>query len=272
MVLMQYHYQIPYHFFNLHTNSVYELIGYIVLYGLAFVVPLTIQQLFYPSKDAYINTKAIIYISIFILLFSFRSYFYQYREWVDGIDFQNINYRNAIADNIFQGLALLIPILFIYYISSSNTLFYGLLKKPDSLKPYYIMLLIMLPIVYLASTQVDFQAQYPKYHTTAKLSTINYFQILVFELVYLFDFIMVELFFRGFIILSLKPLGKQMILPMVCMYVSIHLWKPAGETISSFFGGLLLGILVFETESIWGGIIAHCGIALLMELFGSMYI
>ena len=61
-------------------------------------------------------------------------------------------------------------------------------------------------------------------------------------------------------------------MPMVCMYVSIHLWKPAGETISSFFGGLLLGILVYETESIWGGIIAHCGIALLMELFGSIYI
>ena len=273
MVLMQYHYHFPYRFFNTYSNTYQEFIGYILLYGTSFIFPLLIQQLFYPVIGSKLNIKAIFYIITIIILFSFRSYFYEYRNWLSIEFFENTSYRNAFADNLFQGLVLFIPILFIYYITKSKTSHYGLFKKPISLKPYWVMLVIMAPVVYIASTQTDFQAQYPKYYSTAKLGSKEYQEIFLFELIYLFDFIVIELFFRGFVILSLKPiLGKQAIMPMVCMYVSIHLWKPAGETISSFFGGLLLGILVYKTESIWGGIIAHCGIALLMELFGSIYI
>jgi hypothetical protein len=38
------------------------------------------------------------------------------------------------------------------------------------------------------------------------------------------------------------------------------------ETIGSFFGGFILGTIALHTKSIWGGIIIHVGIALLMEL------
>jgi len=41
-----------------------------------------------------------------------------------------------------------------------------------------------------------------------------------------------------------------------------------GEAISSFAGGLLLGIISYHTKSIWGGFIIHLGIAGLMELAG----
>ena len=40
------------------------------------------------------------------------------------------------------------------------------------------------------------------------------------------------------------------------------------EAISSFWGGLLLGIIAFNTGSIWGGLIVHLGIAWLMEAVG----
>jgi membrane protease YdiL (CAAX protease family) len=54
---------------------------------------------------------------------------------------------------------------------------------------------------------------------------------------------------------------------MVGLYVALHFGKPAGETIGSFFGGYILGVLAYKSKNIWGGIIAHMGIAWLMELF-----
>jgi hypothetical protein len=41
-----------------------------------------------------------------------------------------------------------------------------------------------------------------------------------------------------------------------------------GEAISSFFGGLLLGIISYNTKSIQGGFILHVGIAAMMEIAG----
>ena len=66
----------------------------------------------------------------------------------------------------------------------------------------------------------------------------------------------------------MKWVGKDAILPMAVFYCTIHFGKPIGECISSFFGGLLLGIITFNTRSIIGGLIVHLGIAWLMELGG----
>ncbi len=75
-------------------------------------------------------------------------------------------------------------------------------------------------------------------------------------------FFTIELFFRGFIILAfIKYGGKNVILPMAVFYCTIHFGKPVAECISSYFGGLILGAIVYNTKSIWGGLIIHLGIA-----------
>lgn len=92
---------------------------------------------------------------------------------------------------------------------------------------------------------------------------------LAFELSYGFDFVSIEFFFRGFLILGLLQIcGKHCIIPVACFYCSIHFGKPMGEAISSFFGGILLGIVSYNTRSIWGGLLVHLGIAWLMEIGG----
>ena len=134
------------------------------------------------------------------------------------------------------------------------------------------MLLFMIPLVGAASLQTDFQQAYPKLNLVLDPETgnqLNWWHKLVFELSYGSDFIGIELFFRGFLVLSfLKWAGKDAILPMACFYCIIHFGKPLGECISSYFGGLLLGIVVANTRSIWGGLVVHLGIAWLMELAG----
>ena len=134
------------------------------------------------------------------------------------------------------------------------------------------MLLMMLPVIALASVQADFLEVYPKLKSVTGIyneDTITWWHKLLFELSYGSDFITIELFFRGFLILAfIKWAGKDAILPMACFYCTIHFGKPLGECISSYFGGIILGVIVYHTRSIYGGLIVHLGIAWLMELGG----
>ena len=149
--------------------------------------------------------------------------------------------------------------------------FYGFNTKNLEVKPYLIMLLIMVPLVALASTQKDFLSMYPK------LNNVQFFldqkngglYKLLYELSYGSDFFSIELFFRGFLILAFaKWAGKETILPMALFYCTIHFGKPLGECISSYFGGIILGVITYYTQSIFDGLMVHLGIAWLMELGG----
>ena len=164
-------------------------------------------------------------------------------------------------------------ILFIIWkIFYSNESFFGLTVKDFNWKPYLLMLLIMVPLIAAASTQRDFLSMYPRlrdvdpvlYHIKNR-----WLYHLLHELSYGSDFISVELFFRGFLVLAfIKVVGKDAILPMACFYCTIHFGKPLGECISSYFGGMILGVVVYNTRSIIGGLMVHLGIAWLMELGG----
>lgn len=126
----------------------------------------------------------------------------------------------------------------------------------------------MIPLLTAAAAQKDFQSVYPKAKFLQDIPAKKW-QYVVYELCYGFDFVSIEFFFRGFLILALaKICGTHCIIPVACFYCSIHLGKPMGEAISSFWGGLLLGIISYNTGSIWGGLIVHLGIAWLMEAAG----
>ena len=169
-------------------------------------------------------------------------------------------------------LLLIVTLLLIvvWKMFDQNIPLYGTGTKGMNWKPYWIMLLIMLPLVAAASTQPDFLAMYPKLNSITRHSSgVEWWQKLLFELSYGSDFIGIELFFRGFLVIAfMKWAGKDALLPMACFYCTIHFGKPLGECISSFFGGLILGIVVSNTRSIWGGLMVHLGIAWLMELGG----
>jgi membrane protease YdiL (CAAX protease family) len=61
-------------------------------------------------------------------------------------------------------------------------------------------------------------------------------------------------------------IGREAILPMALLYVVIHFGKPLTETISSFFGGYILGVFAYKYKNIMGGIIIHIALAWMMEL------
>lgn len=178
-------------------------------------------------------------------------------------------YRCIIV--LCRDLAIFLPILiYWFWMDKAKMPLYGFTLKKYDAKPYLILLLLMIPLVLTASFQGDFMNQYPKGFSLEPLNIENsgdrpYF--FIYELFYGFDFVFIEFFFRGFLLLAFyRHFGWSCLMPMACFYVSIHFGKPLGETISSFFGGSILGILAIRTGSIAGGIIVHLGVAWLMEI------
>jgi hypothetical protein len=157
------------------------------------------------------------------------------------------------------------------FVAPTDT-WYGLRPKKMNWKPYFIMVLIMVPLITAASTQPDFLSSYPRLNDVLPLpddARPAWWYKVLFELCYGSDFFTIELFFRGFLIIGFaRWAGKDAILPMACFYCTIHFGKPLGECISSYFGGMLLGIVSYHTRSIYGGLIVHLGIAWLMDLGG----
>lgn len=180
------------------------------------------------------------------------------------------SYWNQILYWPVRVILLTAILFFIWKLFDPQQPFYGLTSKNLNWKPYIIMLLIMLPLIAAASTQHDFLLMYPKLQSSLPLShDLTWVHKLLFELSYGTDFFSIEIFFRGFLILAfIKWVGKDAILPMACFYCTIHFGKPLGECISSYFGGIILGIVVSNTRSIWGGLMVHLGIAWLMEIGG----
>jgi hypothetical protein len=161
----------------------------------------------------------------------------------------------------------------VHHLFDRSPSFYGVTLKNFTAKPYLVMLLIMVPLIAIAATQNDFQRMYPRMQTIEYLMQPGKgFQKLLYELSYGSDFFSIELFFRGFLVLAFaKWVGKEAILPMAIFYCTIHFGKPLGECISSFFGGIILGVVSHRTGSILGGFLVHVGIAWLMELGGYVY-
>jgi CAAX prenyl protease-like protein len=164
---------------------------------------------------------------------------------------------------------LLIPFIFKLIIDKEDKTFYGFTLKNFDWKPYFYMLLIMLPLIFWASFKPSFLRMYPIYKpgTAESMDYISYWiSIPVFEFFYALRFIAVESFFRGFLVIGLARLvGTRAIMPMVVTYALWHFGKPGAETLGSIFGGFILGIIAYRSKTVFGGVLIHMGVALLME-------
>ena len=210
----------------------------------------------------------------FLLLFLIAPAIFSWKMVFDiDFHFSHDKMQNAYWNQViywpFKLIIISILLFFIWKRTKEKQSFYGTGIKNFSFKPYIIMLLIMVPLVAVASTQQDFLSMYPKLKSISFLNENNGWYKLLYELSYGSDFVSIELFFRGFLILAFaKWFGKDAILAMACFYCTIHFGKPLGECISSYFGGLILGIVIYHTRTIFGGLMVHLGIAWMMELGG----
>lgn len=168
----------------------------------------------------------------------------------------------------FALLFFLIPLLFNFFCpinSEDNSVGLGLPKGEGVLKDYLPLVLIMLPILWFACGRPSFYQFYPLY----KPESLK--MLLVYELIYLTQFVSVEFFFRGFGVFRLERLAPGYgVLLMVIPYSFVHIHKPFGEAVGSIIAGIILGRLALKSNSIWPGVLVHACIALSADLF-SLY-
>ncbi len=130
---------------------------------------------------------------------------------------------------------------------------------------YLLMLGIMFPLVYFASTTTSFQARYPFYTPdTAEPLWPNFW---LWQMTYLIQFFSLEFFFRGFMVHGLKKFtGFYSILIMTVPYCMIHFGKPMGETFAAIFAGIALGTMSLKSRSIALGVVLHYSVAITMDM------
>lgn len=174
----------------------------------------------------------------------------------------------------FFTIVLSLVVVKLIFDRKSNEGLYGLNASGVGIKSYLVMLLIMMPIIFIATYLPGFLEYYPTLKRSGAESFAishnlpHWLSIAIYEVAYLCDFLNTELFFRGFLVIGLsRMIGKNAVLPMAATYAVLHFGKPVGETISSVFGGYILGIIALYSRNIWGGVFIHGGIALLMEIF-----
>lgn len=243
---------------------------YLLLFGIPYWIHFTNSRNFIPLTASFVW----LFISaplLFALKMSHRNFagiflstnnypWYEYGKWI-------LNWP-------LNSLLLLLLVVFIWKWAQIEGPVAGLSTKKFSLKPYLILLGCMIPLIAFAGTQADFLHTYPKVKNISFLKdhvTSFWPYQLLYELSYGSDFFSIEFFFRGFLVLGfLRFAGKEAILPMAAFYCSIHFGKPLLECITSYFGGIILGVIVYRTKSIWGGLLIHLGIAWMMEVVASV--
>jgi len=165
-----------------------------------------------------------------------------------------------------SALFLLVPMIIVRFGFKHRLRDYGLnlaLQRRD-LWLYVGLFAAVVPLVLLASRRADFQSIYPFYRGAFQASAR---EILAWEAAYLTQFVALEFFFRGFLVLgSSRIVGRASIWLAMIPYAMLHYHKPAPEAFAAIVAGVVLGEVAYRTRSIAGGVIVHVGVAGTMEL------
>ncbi len=115
----------------------------------------------------------------------------------------------------------------------------------------------------IASFGSDFSSHYPFY----KQATRSWSDLLLWECIYIMQFIGVEFFFRGFLVNGLRLQFGSLSVAVMCLpYLMLHFPKLWPESFGAILFGFFLGILAVRSKSIWGGVGVHVSIALTMDI------
>jgi hypothetical protein len=233
----------------------------------------TFDELKAISKDLKNDTTRIILLITFIMLlieyFGWQRPFFQKVAPLLSITGgkQKLTFYAQIHTTLsFLLYFIVIPTLYLKFLSATKTIPALSLPKRKDLSSYALFGVVMLVVLAIACNNPGFYNFYPLYRPN------SYSDWVFFELVYLPQFIAVEFFFRGPLLFKLhKELGRLAIIVMTLPYALIHIHKPFPEAIGSIAAGIILGHYALKSKSIWFGVLLHMLIALSADFFGLFY-
>lgn len=252
-----------------------RFLGYFALYSIAYytAVLIVLSRVSKEERKEKLSKKFWIVSLGGILIYSADTGFLFHKQLLDfiGEPEQLYRFNYAVLSNSIEFITIALPLFLV------NRLFIhnrqdnlGINKKEIELKPFFVLLLMIAPFIFISAYEKGLNNYYPTFRYASAANTLGvpvWVPASIYELFYGLDFFNVELMFRGFMVVGMVAiLGRHSILPMTVFYCSIHFGKPMLEAISSLFGGYILGAIAYQTRAIWGGVIVHIGLAWMMEL------
>jgi membrane protease YdiL (CAAX protease family) len=124
---------------------------------------------------------------------------------------------------------------------------------------------VMIALAYPSSKDPQYLAEYPLYKGAG--DSMQMFAL--HAVAYFIFYISWEIFFRGFMQTGLTPRFGiwGAILVQVALSCIVHIGKPDSEIYSSILGGLVWGIMVYRSKSIWPSITTHWILGISLDYF-----
>jgi len=246
-------------------------INCILRFGILYYI-VCIPVLLMQGQKKLITLKFILKSAFLIVVLSLINAF----SWNPILNLYNYDYleKSYLATILWRAKYLM---FFLPIIASMRLFFdkqipglYGLCRGKSHVKAYLYLYIIIIPVLIAVSFTQSFLSYYPIgriWKFTDLFGNPTIFNYIIFEIVYVASFIMVELIFRGVFTIGMKQhILRCCVLPMITIYVAFHFGKPLLETISAAFGGYFLGSIAYQSKHIWGGVFVHAGIAFTIEV------
>ena len=249
-----------------------------LLHGLPYLITCFILFAFGKTRSWLSSVKFWVSFLLGMGLISLDRSFYRYDLLLNFLGLDDVFFFRRCFSRASSLIFVVFPMIILYPFLENDRprIWYGMKWRNFDPKPYLIMLGLSAVFIGVGSFLSELHHYYPRYAVSGASSYLRnhpqlseWYTMVIYELSYGSNFISVELIFRGFLIFSLtRVMGPYAVYPMVVTYAVLHFGKPLSETLSSIFGGYILGIVSYYSRNIWGGIFIHLGIAWLMELFG----
>jgi hypothetical protein len=255
-----------------HAGKFYRVWLYLALYATAYYGGCLVTFAAWNKLSTFSSPRFLIWSLIGLLILSMNVGFPYNTQLVHLFtkDPKLYSWAHRVMSNMSNFLVTALPLFVLAFAVGQRRECFGVNRIHIDLSPYFQLLLVLLPVIAIASFEPGFKNYYPTYKPNPVAEVMawpDFVPALLYEIAYGLDFFNVEFMFRGFMVVGLSHLlGKEAILPMVCTYCCLHFGKPIGECVSSIIGGYVLGVVAFYTRNIWGGVILHVGIAWMMEL------
>jgi hypothetical protein len=271
-IRINYSYSAYWNLVNIYATGSERLIRFFILFAIPWFLVAVPKLVISGKLEVLRNRKFYISILLILIFISADSGFKLFSYLAErASSFDEQIYLTRIFSN-FQGSFLLLVIFLLYYFYFKNIQWadFGLRFRNVNLKPYFILILVIVPMILWASFNQDFLTTYPSYKPwdVPVLFKLNKaITAIVHEMVYGLDFFAIELTFRGLLVIFIaRFMGKDAVLPMAVVYCFLHFGKPEAETIASFLGGYFLGVVALSTKSIAPGLMLHLSLAYMMDL------
>jgi hypothetical protein len=193
--------------------------------------------------------ESFIFVSVAVITFLSMQYanpnFFRKLFGVSDIKFYSTLYWFS-ADGF---LMLIVPLILIYTVLKSKPAQFGFRIGDLKFGIYssLIFLIIMLPVLWIASGSESFAKAYPQGGNTIRenISILMYYELFVG-----FYMLAWEFFWRGYVLFGLKEkFGYYAIFIQMIPFFILHRGKPEIEVFASIFAGLILGIQAFRSNS-----------------------